>query len=62
MLKEKFFNFLFYGLVLEMLENSKNVGNLCGDEKVFVIKHFFDFFDCPRKPSLLLLDVFLSST
>ena len=26
---------LFYGLVLEMLENSKNVRNFCRDEKHF---------------------------
>ena len=48
---EKFLNILFYGLVLEMLQNSKNVGNFYGDEKFFVIKNVFEFyFDCPRKP------------
>ena len=41
MLYEKILNFLFYGLVIKMLKNSKNVGNFCGDEKFFVIKFFF---------------------
>ena len=30
-------NFLFYGLVLEMLENSKYAVDFCGDENFFVI-------------------------
>ena len=36
-----------YGL---MLENSKNVGNFCGDEKFFVVKIFFEpfFVDAER--------------
>ena len=59
MLYEKFLKFLFYGLVLELLKNSKNVRSLCGDEKCFVVKNcfefFFLFFDCPRKPHMLLL-------
>ena len=39
-----FLNFLFYGLVLDILESSKNVENFCWDENVFVKKYFFDFF------------------
>ena len=44
MLYEKFLKFLFYGLVLELLKNSKNVGSFCGDEKCFVVKNCFEFF------------------
>ena len=27
-----------------MLENSKNVGNFCEDEKLFAVEIFFEFF------------------
>ena len=38
---EKFLNYLFYEFVLEMLENSKNVGHFCGDEQIFCYKNVF---------------------
>ena len=37
-------NFLFCGLVLEMLENCKNEGNFCGDKNVLLWKFFFEYF------------------
>ena len=48
---KSFWIFLFYELVLKMLENSKNIRNFYGDEKLFAIKdfflNFFIFLDIP---------------
>lgn len=40
----KFFGFFYcHGLVLETFKNSKNVGNFCGDEKLFFYNSFLLF-------------------
>ena len=40
---KKFLKFLFYRLALEILENSRNTENFCGDKK-FVATIFFFYF------------------
>ena len=53
---KSFWIFLFYELVLKMLENSKNIRNFYGDEKLFAIKDFFlNFFYFPRYPYFPLM-------